>query len=94
MEDQQTQKPQGKVEDQKVVEIKTPQDAIEFLYYQAKLSTNGIEFDAAILGCANFALNSLHVMGNEIDKLKAELDLIKNSTTKPEPDKNQNLNIE
>lgn len=93
MEDQKTQNQEEK-EDKKVIEIKTPRDAVEFLYYQAKLSTNGIQFDAAILDCANFALNSLHFMENEISKLKSELESIKNSTPETDLIKNENTNIE
>lgn len=54
----------------KQIEIKTPFEAVEYLYYMAKKASDGIIYDQNILFCANFAINSIDSMMQEIDKLK------------------------
>lgn len=78
MQKENVQKEEQSLENEpKVLTIKTPFDAVEFLYYQAKKSSDGIVYDSNILQCASFVSSSLDSMMKEIEKLKGELESLK-----------------
>lgn len=84
MQKENVQKEEQSLENEpKVLTIKTPFDAVEFLYYQAKNSSDGIVYDSNILQCASFASSSLDSMMKEIEKLNGELEAFKLSNSVP-----------